>query len=77
MQIKVIGFGQIREITGWDEKEYTDILETDSLLMNLKGSFPSLAELSFRIAVNHTLVSENTPLLDNDEVALLPPFSGG
>ena len=30
-----------------------------------------------RVAVNHALVGEDSPVRDGDEVALLPPVTGG
>lgn len=30
-----------------------------------------------RVAVNHTLVASDEPVRDGDEVALLPPVTGG
>ena len=32
---------------------------------------------AFRVAVNHDVVSHDSPLGDGDEVALLPPVTGG
>ena len=33
--------------------------------------------MSFKIAVNQTIVAENEMINENDEIALLPPFAGG
>lgn len=32
---------------------------------------------AFRVAVNHDVVGSDAPLRDGDEVALLPPVTGG
>jgi molybdopterin synthase sulfur carrier subunit len=32
---------------------------------------------AFRVAVNHAMASDATPLCDGDEVALFPPVTGG
>ena len=37
---------------------------------------PALAELSFQLAVNHKLHTEEK-LKDGDKLAVLPPFAGG
>jgi len=36
-----------------------------------------LANLKFKLAVNRHLIHETTELKGNEEIALLPPFSGG
>lgn len=36
-----------------------------------------LAKAGNRIAVNKTIVTQNTPLNDSDEVAFMSPLSGG
>ncbi|MEK6540304.1 MAG: MoaD/ThiS family protein [Deltaproteobacteria bacterium] len=47
----------------------------------MKGQFPSIAELidkkSIMFSVNQEFATNNTIIKDGDEVALLPPFSGG
>ena len=41
--------------------------------------YPSLSSLSrvFFVAVNHKLANDDTIINDHDEVAILPPVSGG
>ena len=36
-----------------------------------------LAKAGNRIALNKTIISENTPLKDGDEIAYMSPLSGG
>ncbi len=47
----------------------------------LKGQFPSIAELidkkNIMFSVNQEFATNNTIIKEGDEVALLPPFSGG
>jgi len=47
----------------------------------LKGQFPSIAELidkkNIMFSVNQEFAINNTIIKEGDEVALLPPFSGG
>jgi len=49
------------------------------VLRERKGSFglELAAGRAVRVAVNHTLVGADTMLRDGDEVALLPPVTGG
>ncbi|MNK65654.1 Molybdopterin synthase sulfur carrier subunit [compost metagenome] len=75
MEIKIISFGQIAEITG---KEFMlEATDLDSLKLYLIKKFPELSDKKFAFAVNKKLVQENTSLNQNDVVALMPPYSGG
>lgn len=75
MEIKVISFGQIAEITG---KEFmVEALDLESLKLYLIQKFPELSDRKFAFAVNKKLVQENIILNQNDVVALMPPYSGG
>ncbi|MCU7617087.1 MoaD/ThiS family protein [Chryseobacterium sp. PBS4-4] len=75
MEIKVISFGQIAEITG---KEFMmEAADLDSLKLFLIQKFPELSDRKFAFAVNKKLVQENIILNQNDVVALMPPYSGG
>jgi molybdopterin converting factor subunit 1 len=52
---------------------------TDDALAKLISQFPQLASIRPRlaIAVNQTYVRQNHLLSDGDELALIPPVSGG
>jgi molybdopterin synthase sulfur carrier subunit len=69
-------FGMITDITGCsnEELEVADRAELEALLFT---KYPSLKHCRFRIAVNQQIQDENYTLKPGDEVALLPPFSGG
>lgn len=58
-----------------------DVSDTDSLTVWLSSSNENLArelaKAGNRIAVNKTIITQNTPLSDNDEVAFMSPLSGG
>ena len=51
--------------------------DTDSLLRSLKQRYPQLNDMGFSLAVNQHIVHENTLLDGSEEIALLPPYSGG
>ncbi len=51
--------------------------DSDELLKALHTAYPFLENLKFTLAVDKQLVQENTPLKGSEEIALLPPFSGG
>ncbi|MBI1224808.1 MAG: molybdopterin synthase sulfur carrier subunit [Bacteroidetes bacterium] len=76
----ILSFGIAKDITGkrflnW---EMTAGASVGELRKSLVESFPRLAELaSVRLAVNSEYVPETLELSENDEVALIPPVSGG
>ncbi|MBM3400049.1 MAG: MoaD/ThiS family protein [Bacteroidetes bacterium] len=74
--MNVLLFGRLAEICG--SNNYTfDLKDTDSVCDKLSEDFPEIKRLSFAVAVNQKLVVQNTELNDGDEVALMPPYSGG
>lgn len=77
MKITILFFGQLEEITGTSSIKLTDISDTDDLKNRLQQQFPALEKTTFSIAVNKQIIHQNTGLKSEDEVALLPPFSGG
>lgn len=77
MKITILFFGQLEEITGASSLKLNDISDTDDLKNKLQKQFPALEKITFSIAVNKKMMQKNTILKPNDEVALLPPFSGG
>lgn len=50
---------------------------SDALLAALKKEYPELKSTNFSLAVNKQLIQEKVSLNGNEEIALLPPFSGG
>src|SRR3954468_21494055 len=81
MQVRVLFFGVLRDLAGKsnDSLELPEggsvrdvIARYESQIPRLKDSLSSIA-----LAVNQQYASPETKLKDNDEVALLPPVSGG
>mgnify|MGYP003501116279 CR=1 FL=1 len=77
MEINLLVFGQLSDITGRNSCKMADVPTTDDLLQKMITDFPALQSVSYSIAVNKVIIRENTLLADNDTVAILPPFSGG
>ena len=81
MKITVLFFASCRDQCGTDrlELEIDDGLDTTQLGARLLEMYPSLSngirELS--LAVNKKYLRQVTVLKNGDEVALLPPISGG
>lgn len=80
MKIKLLSFGIAKEIIGQRFLEVELPIGSDiaKLRMELVGKYPRLAELaSVRLAINSEYAEESSLLFENDEVALIPPVSGG
>ena len=80
MQISVRFFALFRERAGTTETR-VDMPEGATpvdLLARVRAIYPLLpASDSVLIAVNSEYVSRSTPLREGDEVAFIPPVSGG
>ncbi len=79
MKIKVRFFASCREAAG---KERVDLQvpagETVSELLKIvRQDFPNLSLNSIMVAVNQEFINQNYTLHEGDEVALIPPVSGG
>jgi molybdopterin converting factor small subunit len=77
MEISVLFFGVLSEITGTSRKHYSGIKSFADLKQRIGDDFPEIVHYNFRIAVNNKLVNEDPLLSSGDEVAYLPPFAGG
>ena len=77
--MKILTFGIIREIVGKNILEISNEVNTVSELeAYLKDRFPKLENLnSFIIAVDHEYSLEDRKLDGSEEIALIPPVSGG
>ena len=80
MRVAVRFFAMFRERAGVShtEVEMPDGASPAQLLEHLRTQFPSLpSESPVLMAVNSEYVSEEAVLQDGDEVAFIPPVSGG
>jgi molybdopterin converting factor subunit 1 len=81
VRVRVLFFGIVRERLGRREAEVEldDAATVADFLADLKTRHPAFAAgvSSVRVAVNGEYVDSATTLSDNDEVAVIPPVSGG
>ena len=80
MRVSVRFFALYRERAGTSQTEVDlpDGATPEELLVLLRSEFASLPPSdSVLIAVNSEYVSPKTPLHEGDEVAFIPPVSGG
>jgi molybdopterin converting factor subunit 1 len=79
MNYKIKSFGIARDILGG--KEVTLAVPGNtvaSLRLHLTQKYPKLEDLrSLFIAVNQKYADDHLELLESDEIALIPPVSGG
>jgi molybdopterin synthase catalytic subunit len=81
MRVRVLFFGRIKEIVGRSE-DLADLPEgarVEDAFAPYTAAFPALSSLRSSVAasVNQELAEWSAPLRANDEVAFLPPVSGG
>jgi molybdopterin converting factor subunit 1 len=80
MKINVKFFALGRELVGNSSLEFEmeENGSVQSLIESLKNKHPKLKELkSFLVAVNMEYADMQQSLKDGDEVAIIPPVSGG
>ena len=78
--MKLLAFGIVKEIFGAPQVNI-DIEggeDVAALKKSLEKKYPKLGELgSYMIAVNNEYASANDIITANDEIAVIPPVSGG
>ena len=81
MPVTVRLFARLREIAGGDEfsRPVADSATVADIWQGLAEEWPALAPYagSLSCAVNAQYARMTTPVRDGDEVAFLPPVSGG
>jgi molybdopterin converting factor subunit 1 len=81
IRVKVLFFGRLKEIVGHAEEslEFSDAATIEQLFAHFATRSPELAKFrsSLVASCNQEFAAWNTPLHSGDEVAFLPPVSGG
>jgi len=81
MRVKVLYLGMLKEVAGRDREvvQLRDDSRLADLFVELQRQTPKLQELrgAIALAVNYEYSDPGTVLREDDEVALLPPVSGG
>lgn len=80
MAVRLVFLGKLADLAGAGEREVPAPLDWAGLLAALPGPLGEAAQQArTRIAINGALLADRTALSasDGDEVALLPPVSGG
>ena len=81
VRVKVLFFGMLKDIVGRSEDhiEVADGSHLGSVFARYARQFPRLTDLesSIVLACNHEFTDRSAPIRDGDEIAFLPPVSGG
>ena len=76
--VEIRYFGMIKEIAGKETEniESVQVPDVGSLRNYLLSKYPALELIQYQVAVNRKL-RESGSLNGQDEIVLLPPYSGG
>src|SRR5437899_2453433 len=81
MRIDVLFFGQLKDLVGRSSESLAlgDCASLRDVVRHYSEKFPSIMQLSSSLAlsINQEYATQDAPLHDGDEVAFLPPVSGG
>jgi MoaE-MoaD fusion protein len=81
VRLKVLFFGQLKDVVGRSEEhvELPDGARLESVFEHYAAQFPRMRDLgpSVVIARNQQFAPPSTAVADGDEIAFLPPVSGG
>ena len=77
MNITVLFFGVLAEVTQTNIKHYRNVNSFSDLKLRIEDEFPEIIHYNYRISVNREIINSEPVLNDGDELVLLPPFTGG
>lgn len=80
MEIKLLAFGIVKDIfkVNLMKIRLPEGSTVDILRKNLEHQFPAIKRLStYMIAVNNEYAGDKVVLNESDEIAIIPPVSGG
>ena len=80
-KVTVLYFARCREITEISEEkvEFPDFVTEEQILVHLEALHPGIGGMKGRLTVAHnqSYMTAGVKLSENDEIALIPPVSGG
>jgi molybdopterin converting factor subunit 1 len=80
MNIKILAFGIAKDIFGGSTMniELDENATTKQLKTQLEATYPRLKQLaSYMVAVNNEYADDAGLITERDEIAIIPPVSGG
>lgn len=78
MKVKLMFFGVFTELFETDSLYLENVFSVEEVIGILSEKFPKIHSHTYRISVNRNMIEDTAMKLSmDDEIALLPPFSGG
>ena len=80
MTAHILAFGIVKEIFGAPAIEHPlqEEVTVSGLMLSLEDRFPQLKKLaSYRVALNSEMATADQSIQPQDEIAIIPPVSGG
>ena len=81
IRVKVLFFGRLKELVGRaeDSMDFSDATSIEQLFASYTAHHPELTKYRSSVVAsrNQEFAAWDTPLRSGDEVAFLPPVSGG
>lgn len=79
MRVNVLAFGIAKEVFGTNHLAIEfDGSTSEDLKQSLEKQFPRLKHLpTYLLAINSEYTTDETIINSNDEIAIIPPVSGG
>jgi molybdopterin converting factor subunit 1 len=80
MEISILAFGIAKDIFGASSIniQLNEAATTAELKTTLEAQYPRLEQLaSYMVAVNNEYAQDTTGITERDEIAIIPPVSGG
>ena len=80
MEITVLAFGIAKDLFGASAitVDLPEHAHTSDLKLSVEVKFPKLKQLaSYMVAVNNEYAEDDLVITERDEVAIIPPVSGG
>ena len=75
--MRLLAFGRLSHLPFEQVTVPPSVTDSMSLRQLLGERWPELNDPKVRLAVNQVLIHENVTLSNGDEIAFLPPMSGG
>jgi molybdopterin converting factor small subunit len=75
--MRLLAFGRLSHLPLGGLAIPSEIADSGGLRRFLGERWPELNEPTVRLAVNQTLIHGDVPISARDEIAFLPPMSGG
>ncbi len=75
--MKVLYFGVLSEIAGKSEETFDFSGQIGELQKVLIEKYPEFGKKRFQVSLNQQVLDSSQVVNQGDEIALLPPFTGG